>query len=143
MQWLVVNTLFQEVTNHHNQKGWIQGGTKIGPVLEVTTSCLYGKHGVEIRIWSLSEDNTQSWVRLSYRSNKFVIVSNNNDTEIPQDLLEEQALQLKVKDFACRSKAKAKQQQREPAGYSPRIIPMNARNWIDVEPGKRTKFRRK
>ena len=31
-------------------KGWIQGNTKIGPVLEVTTSCLYGKHGVEIRI---------------------------------------------------------------------------------------------
>ena len=31
-------------------KGWIQGSTKIGPVLEVTTSCLYGKHGVEIRI---------------------------------------------------------------------------------------------
>ena len=25
-------------------KGWIQGDTKIGPVLEVTTSCLYGKH---------------------------------------------------------------------------------------------------
>ena len=43
-------------------KGWIQGSTKIGPVLEVTTSCLYGKHGVEIKIWSLSEDNTQSWV---------------------------------------------------------------------------------
>ena len=46
-------------------KGWIQGNTKIGPVLEVTTSCLYGKRGVEIRIWSLSEDNTQSWVRIS------------------------------------------------------------------------------
>ena len=43
-------------------KGWIQGETKIGPVLEVTTSCLYGKHGVEIIIWSLSEDNTHSWV---------------------------------------------------------------------------------
>ena len=35
-------------------KGWIQGNTKIGPVLEVTTSCLYGKHGIEIRIWSVS-----------------------------------------------------------------------------------------
>ena len=29
-------------------RGWIQGNTKIGFVLEVTTSCLYGKHGVEI-----------------------------------------------------------------------------------------------
>ena len=81
-----------------------------GPVLEVTTSCLYGKHGVEIRIWSLSEDNTQSWVRISHGSNKFVIDSNNNDTEIPEDLPEEQALQKKVKDFAARSKAKAKPQ---------------------------------
>ena len=41
-------------------KGWIRGNTKIGPVMEVTISCLYGKHGVEIRIWSLSEDNTHS-----------------------------------------------------------------------------------
>ena len=30
-------------------RGWIQGNTKIGPVLEVTTSYLHGKHGVEIR----------------------------------------------------------------------------------------------
>ena len=30
-------------------KGWIQGNTKIGPVLEVTTSYLQCKHGVEIR----------------------------------------------------------------------------------------------
>ena len=45
-------------------KGWIQGSTKIGPVLEVATSYLHGKHGVEIRIWSLSEDNTHSWVRI-------------------------------------------------------------------------------
>ena len=41
--------------------GWIQGNTKIGPVLEVTTSYLHGKHGVEIRIMSLSRDDTHSW----------------------------------------------------------------------------------
>ena len=28
-------------------KGWIQGNTKIGPVLEVATSYLRGKYGVE------------------------------------------------------------------------------------------------
>ena len=61
--------------------------------------------------------------------------SNNNDTEVPEDQPEEQALQLDVKDFACRSNAKAKPQRREPAGYSPRIFPMNTRNWIDIEPG--------
>ena len=92
MQWLVVNTLFQEMMKHHNRKdGWIQGNTKIGPVLEVTTSHLHGKHGVEIRIWSLSGDNTHSWVRISYGSNKFVMDSNDNDIEVPEDQLEEQA----------------------------------------------------
>ena len=39
-------------------KGWIQGNTKIGPVLEDATNYLYGKYGVEIRIWSLNRDNT-------------------------------------------------------------------------------------
>ena len=116
-------------------KGWIQRNTKNGPVLEVTTSCLYGKHGVEIRIWSLSEDNTHSWVRISHGSNIFVMDSNNNDTEVSEDQLEEYALQLDAKDFACRSKARAKPQRREPASYSPRIIPMDERNWIDIEPG--------
>ena len=38
-------------------KGWIQGNTRIGSVLEITTSFQYGKHGIEIRIWSLIEDN--------------------------------------------------------------------------------------
>ena len=72
--------------------------------------------------------------------------SNNNDTKVPEDQPEEQALQLNVKDFAYRSKAKAKPQRREPAGYSPSIIPMNATNLIDIEPGNsslRTRFRRK
>ena len=32
-------------------KVWIRGNTKIGPVIEVTTSYLQSKHGVEIRIW--------------------------------------------------------------------------------------------
>ena len=36
-------------------KGWIQGYTRIGPVLEITTSYLYGKHGIEVRIWSLKK----------------------------------------------------------------------------------------
>ena len=38
-------------------KGWIQGNMRIGTVLEITTSYLYGKHGIENRIWSLSQDN--------------------------------------------------------------------------------------
>ena len=65
-------------------KGWIQGNTKIGPVLEIATCCLHGKYGVGIRISSLSRDNSHSWVRISHGSNKFVMNLNNNETEIPE-----------------------------------------------------------
>ena len=53
-------------------KGWIRGNTKIGPVLEVTTSYLHGKHGVEIRIESVNKDNAHSWVRISHGLNNLV-----------------------------------------------------------------------
>ena len=85
---------------------------------------------------SLKRDNTHSWVRLFHGSIKFVMNLNNNETEIPEDHLEEYALKLNAKDFACRSKAKAKPQRRELAGTSPRIVPIERRNWIDIEPGK-------
>ena len=39
-------------------------------------------------------------------------------------------------DFACRSKAKAKPQTREPACSSSRIVPIEKRNWVDIELGK-------
>ena len=53
-------------------KGWNRGNTKIGPVLEVTTSYLQGKIGVETRVESVNEDNSHSWVRNSHRLNKLV-----------------------------------------------------------------------
>ena len=116
-------------------KGWIQGNTEIGPVLEVATSYLHGKYGVEIRIWYLTRDNTLHWARISLGSFLCVMILDTNETEIPEDQLEEYALKLDAKDFACRSKAKAKPQRREPAGSSPRIVPFGRRNWTDVEPG--------
>ena len=103
-------------------KGWIQGITKIVLVLEVATCCLHGEYGVEVRIMSLNRDNTHSWVRISHGSNKFVMNLNNNEQEIPEVQLEEYALKLDAKDFACRSKAKAKPQRRELAGSSPRTV---------------------
>ena len=108
---------------------------RIGPVLEVTTSFLYGKHGIEIRIWSLSQDNSQSWVRISHGTNKYVIDSNYNNTEVPADLPEEQASQSSVKVVAARSKAEAKPQKRETVEL-PSTIPMNERKWIDIEPAE-------
>ena len=110
---------------------------RIGLVLEVTTSFQNGKHGIEIRIWSVGQDNSQSWVRISYGTDKYVIDSNHNNTEIPADPLEDQAPQTSIKVIAARSKAKAKPQQREPVD-TPTVIPMHERKWIDIEPSEPT-----
>ena len=79
LQWLVANTLLRD-DPASQLKGWIQGNTKIGPVLEVATSYFQGKHGVEIRIMSLNRDNTHSGVRISHGSTKFVMNLNNKET---------------------------------------------------------------
>ena len=105
-------------------KGWIRGNTKIGPVLEVATCCLHGKYGVEIRIMSINKDNSHSWVRISHGSNKLVTNLNNNEQETSEVQFEEYALKLNARDFACRSKAKAKPQRRESASSSTRTIPI-------------------
>ena len=98
-------------------KGWIQGNTKIGPVLEVATCCLQVKYGVEIRIKSVHKDNSHSWVRISHGLNKLVTNlyhkdQDDNEQETSDMQSEEYALKLNAGDFASRSKAKAKPQRR-------------------------------
>ena len=73
-------------------KGWIRGYTKIGPVLDVTTCCLQGKYGVEIRIMSVNKDNSHSWVRISHGLNKLVTNLNNNEQETSEMQFGEHAL---------------------------------------------------
>ena len=89
-------------------KGWIQGNMRIGPVLEVTTSFQHFKYGIEIRINSVNQDNSHSWVRISYGTVKYVIDSIQDNTEIPADPQEEQVLQTSTSVVAARSKAKIK-----------------------------------
>ena len=118
-------------------RGWIQRNMRIGPVLEVTTSVQNYKYGIEIRIWSVGQDISQSWVRISYGTIKYVIDSNQNNTDITADTQEDQVPQTSIKVVAARSKAKAKPQQREPVD-TPTIIPMHERRWIDIEPSEQT-----
>ena len=88
-------------------KGWIQGNMRIGPVLEVTTNFQRSKHGIEIRIWSVGQDNSQSWVRISYGMVKYVTDLIEDNTENPADPQEEQIPQANTSVVAVRSKAKA------------------------------------
>ena len=134
MQWPVVSTLCQEKKKRLTRKVWIRGNTKIGPVLEVTTCCLQGKYGVEIKIMSISKDNSHSWISISHGLNKLVTNLDNNEQETSEVQFEEYAPRLNASDFACRSKAKAKPQRRESASSSTRTIPIGERTWNDIEP---------
>ena len=116
-------------------KGWIQGNMRIGPVLEVTTSFQHFKYGIEIRIWSVNQDDSHSWVRISYGTVKYVTDSTEDNTENPADPQGEQISQTSTSVVAARSKAKAKPQPRELAGTTT-TIPIHQRRWIDIEPSK-------
>ena len=84
---------------------------------------------------SVSQDDSHSWVRISYGTVKYVIDSIQDNTEIPADPQEEQIPQASTSVVAARSKAKAKPQPRELVGTTA-TIPIHQRRWIDIEPSK-------
>ena len=108
--------------------GWIRGNMRIGPVLEVTTSFQHFKHGFEIRIGSVNQDNSHSWVRISYGTVKCVVDSIQDNTEIPADPQEDRVPQTSTRVVAARSKAKAKPQPRGLVGTTA-TIPIHERRW--------------
>ena len=120
-------------------EGWIREKTNIGPVLEVTTCCLQGKYGVEIRIESVNKDNSHSWFRNSHGLNKLVTDLNDNEhddneQETSEMQFEDYTLKSNARSFVSRSKAKAKPQRRTSAGSSTKTIPIGERTWTDIEP---------
>ena len=114
-------------------KGWIQGNTKIGPVLGVTNSYLQGKHGVEIRIESVNNDNSHWWVRISHGLNK--LVTDLIDKKYENNEQETSTTKTEVFAIASRSKAKAKPRRPSTTCSFSRTIQILERKWIDVEPG--------
>ena len=115
-------------------KGWIRGNMLIGLVLEVTTSFQHFKYGIEIGIQSVNQDDSHSWVRISYGTVKYVNDSIEDDTENLADSQEEESVPTSSSVVAARSKAKAKPHPRESTGMT--TIPLRERKWIDIEPSK-------
>ena len=115
-------------------KGWIRGNTRIGLVLEVTTSFQHFKYGIDVRIESLNKDNSHSWVRISYGTVRYVNDYIKHDTENFADPQEEEDVPTSSGVVAARSKAEAKPQPRESTGTT--TIPLSERVWIDIEPSK-------
>ena len=115
-------------------KGWIQGNMRIGLILEVTTSFQHFKSGVEVRIQSVNEDNSQSWVRISFGTVRYVNNYIKYDTQNLAGPQEEEDVPASSGVVAARSKAKAKPQPTESTGTT--TIPLSERVWIDIEPSK-------
>ena len=82
----------------------------------------------------MNEDNSHSWVRISYGTIKYVNDSIKDDTENLADPQEEEDVPTSSGVVVARSKAKAKPQQRESTGTT--TIPLSERVWIDFEPSK-------
>ena len=82
----------------------------------------------------MNQDDSHSWVRISYGTVKYVIDSIEDNTENPADPKEEQIPQTSTNVVAARSKAKTKPQPRELAGTT--TISLRERVWIDIEPSK-------
>ena len=121
-------------------EGWIRGNTKIGPVLEVTTSYLQGKYRVEIKIESVNKDKSHLWVRIAHGWNKLVTdlidkEYDDNEQETSEMKFEEFALKTNVLAYASRSKAEAKPRRPTSTCSSARTVPFRERICVDIEPG--------
>ena len=75
---------------------------------EVTTSFQHFKFGVEVRIQSMKEDNSHSWVRISYGTIRYVNNYIKYNTQSLADTQEEEYVPTSLEVVAARSKAKAK-----------------------------------
>ena len=82
----------------------------------------------------MNEDNSQSWVRISYGTVRYVNNYIKYDTQSLADPQEEEYVPTSSGVVAARSKAKAKPQPRESTGTT--TIPLSERVWIDIEPSK-------
>ena len=97
-------------------KGWILGDMRIGPVLEVTTSYMYKKHGIE---YLMEQSNT--WSTRITTIQKFL------------------QIHLKRKRHKQVSRLlQADQKQKQESVDTPTSIPMHERKWIDIVPSEQS-----
>ena len=82
----------------------------------------------------MNQDDSHSWVRVSYGTVKYVNDSIEDNTENFADSQEEESVQTSSSVVAVRSKAKTKPQARESIGMT--TIPLRERKWIDIETSK-------
>ena len=98
-------------------------------MLEVTTSHHKGRRGVEIRVDSLSGDESHSWIMISNGLKKFV----RDLTERTQVCDDEQNPSAGTGRPVAQSSRKQASASSSSSTFT--TIPIQQRQWIDVEPG--------
>ena len=134
MQWLVVNTLFQEMMDHHSQEDGSRETQKLDPCwkLRLVACMVTMELRLEFGLWAetiltgglefLMDPINLWWIRIT-TTQKFLKISLKN---------KRYNWMRRILHADQRQKQK---QRRELASNSPSIILMNERNWIDIEPG--------
>ena len=121
------------MTNQLSRKVGFKGTPKLDPYWKSQPVNCKVNIGVEIRIQSVNQDNSHSWVRISHGLNK--LVTDWIDKEYHDDEQETSTTKTEVFAFASRSKAKAKPRRPSTACSSSRTLTIFERPWIDIEPG--------
>ena len=108
-------------------KRWIQGNMRIGPVLEDTTSFQHYKYGIEIRIWSVGQDNSVLGQNILWNEqirDRFKSQQYRNSCKSTWRT----SVTIDCEGFCSQIKGKSN------TTKTPSIIPMNERKLIDIEP---------
>ena len=87
--------------------------------LEVTTSYLEGKYGVEIRIESANKDNSHPWVRISHGLNLVTDLRNNKE----DDNNEQETSEIHFEDFELKTNVLARAEQRTKQNDEDLLLP--------------------
>ena len=88
----------------------------------------------KFRIPSVKEDNSQSWVRISFGTIRYVNHYVKHNTHNFASSYEEKAEPASSEVIAARSKAKAKPQPRESSAIT--TMSLSERVWIDIVPSR-------
>ena len=84
----------------------------------------------------MGQDNSQSWVRIFYGTIKYVVDSNQNNSNSCRSTRRSNATN-KYQGCCRQIKGKSKNHNREPVDTTT-TIPMHERRWIDIEPSEQT-----
>ena len=66
------NTRYLDTKRKIVQKGWIESDAHFGPVYDIKVCKTHRRYSVEVKVPSLFEDQTTSWIRIVNGVEKYV-----------------------------------------------------------------------